>query len=317
MSGLVVAVDGGGTKTDVVAVSLDGEVRRWLTGPGSSPHLEGLERSVQTVDTLVRRVIGDAEPQGVDLFLSGLDLPVEEERYRDALAGLSWSRQAVVENDLFALLRSGTEEPDAIAVVCGTGVNAIGVRRDGARVRFPSLGELSGDWGGGAGLGGEALWHAARDVDGRGPATLLTTTICDALRVASIPQLIEDLHLGPRPSSELSTLAPVVFATAEAGDAVAQALVDRQADEIVAYVRAITARLGVTAVPIVLGGAILRAGHRRLEERIAERVSQVAPGSRMVVPVTSPITGAALRALERARASSTALRRARAALIGR
>ncbi|MFT3888783.1 MAG: BadF/BadG/BcrA/BcrD ATPase family protein [Arachnia sp.] len=314
LSGLVVAVDGGGSKTDVVAVTLDGEVRSRLTGPGSSPHLEGLAGSVETIDALVREALGGAEPLGVDLFVSGLDLPVEEDRYRAALAELSWGGRAVVENDLFALLHSGTEEPDAIAVVCGTGINAVGLRRDGAQVRFASLGELSGDWGGGTGLGGQALWHAARDVDGRGPATLLTTAICGALGAPSVPALIEDIHLERRPFAILNALSPVVFACADAGDPVAQGLVDRQADEIVAYVRAITARLGLVAVPIVLGGGILRAGHARLQGRIAARVADVAPGSRLVIPETAPITGAALHALARAGASSAARDRARAEL---
>ncbi len=314
MGGLIVAVDGGGSKTDVVAISVEGELHRRVSGPGSSPQLEGLENSVGTIDRLVRAAIGDRIPDGVDLFLSGLDLPLEEERYRAALAGFSWSTHAVVENDLFALLRAGTEEPDAIAVVCGTGINAVGVRRDGARVRFPSLGPLSGDWGGGAGLGAEALWHAARSVDGRGPATGLVEMICQRLGAVSIVHLIEDLHFGRRSPAELATLAPAVFDTADAGDEVAGALVDRQADEIVAYVRAIVARLGLVAVPVVLGGGILQSGRERLLRRIAAGVADVAPGSRLVHPQAAPVTGAALRALDRAGASPNALRRAQLAL---
>ena len=314
MTGLIVAVDGGGSKTDVVAITMDGEVHRRVSGPGSSPQLEGLAKSVGTIDRLVRAAIDGRTPEGVDLFLSGLDLPIEEERYRAALAGFPWSTHAVVENDLFALLRAGTEEPDAIAVVCGTGINAVGVRRDGARVRFPSLGRLSGDWGGGAGLGADALWHAARAVDGRGPTTGLTKVVCQVLGVASIVELIEDLHLGRRSPAELATLAPAVFDTADAGDEVAGALVDRQADEIVAYVRAIVARLGLVAVPVVLGGGILQAGRQRLLRRIADGVAEAAPGSRLVHAQVAPVTGAALRALERAGASPDALRRAEVAL---
>ncbi|MFC7586672.1 hypothetical protein ACFQYP_25240 [Nonomuraea antimicrobica] len=33
--------------------------------------------------------------------------------------------------------------------------------------RFPALGRISGDWGGGQGLAEEALWHAIRAEDGR------------------------------------------------------------------------------------------------------------------------------------------------------
>ncbi len=309
----VVAVDGGGGKTDAVAVSLTGRILHRASARGTSPHLEGLRTAVTSVDKLVRAVSDGQRPRVVSLFLSGVDLASEEEQFREAIAGLWWGPSATVENDVFALLRSGAEEADAIAVVCGTGVNAVGVRRDGARVRFPSLGRLSGDWGGGAGLGSEALWHAARAVDGRGPGTKLVDLICEALGAPGIEELIEDLHLGRRPRSQLTGLPPVLFAAADAGDPIACGLVDRQADEVVAYVRSVASRLeltGVPDVPVVLGGAILRAGHDRLDGRIAAGVAEVCPGARLVVPSVPPVAGAVLRALERGGASKTAIARA-------
>lgn len=313
---LVVAVDGGGSKTDVVAVTLDGTVAGRVRGAGSSPHFEGLERSVQIVDELVRSVAGDAPVTAVDLYLSGLDLPAEEHAYLAAIGDLPWAPGAIVDNDLFAVLRAGTDEPDAIAVVCGTGVNAVGVRADGARVRFPSLGALSGDWGGGSGLGPEALWHAARADDGRGPATSLVDALCRHFGAPSIPALIEDLHFGRRASAELTAFTPAIFDEANAGDVIAGDLVDRQADEIVAYVAAITSRLDLraAALPIVLGGAILQAGHARLDDRVTAGIDAVAPHARLVRPTAAPIIGAALLALSRAGADAAALRTLRAAL---
>ena len=180
MSGLIIGVDGGGSKTHAIALTIDGELAGRGDGPGSSPHFHGVPQSIEIVDAAVRAAIAAASgtPASViqaNLYLSGLDLPPELEAYADAAAALTWTPPTtVVDNDLFALLRTGTESPDAVAVVCGTGINAIGVRsaRDGepaATARFAALGPISGDWGGGSGLGEEALWHAARAEDGRGP----------------------------------------------------------------------------------------------------------------------------------------------------
>ncbi|GAA1954320.1 BadF/BadG/BcrA/BcrD ATPase family protein [Microbacterium deminutum] len=314
MTGLVVAVDGGGTKTDAVALTMDGQIVARRRGPGSSPHFEGLARSLAIVDALVREVSGGAPIGHVDLYLSGLDLPVEIDRYRAAVESLPWAQQGlVIDNDLFALLRSGTNEPDAVAVVCGSGVNAVGVRADGAAVRFPSLGPLSGDWGGGSGLGPEALWFAARDVDGRGEPTTLTAAICAALGVGSVAELIEQLHFGERDDADLYALAPVVFAEAAAGDAVARALVQRQADEVVAFVRAIVARLDLAALsfPIVLGGSILQGGHPMLDDRVAAGIAAIAPHARIVRPDAAPILGAAIAAGLHAGAPPDAIARLR------
>jgi N-acetylglucosamine kinase-like BadF-type ATPase len=249
------------------------------------------------------------------LYLSGLDLESEISAYRAAVAALPWAAGLDVDNDLFALLRAGTDEPDAVAVVCGTGMNAVGVRADGASARFLALGAISGDWGGGQGLGSEALFHAARELDGRGPHTLLTAALEQELGAPAL-KVAEEMHLGEREYSDLARLAPAVFAAAEAGDAVAQALVDRTADEVLAFIRASLERLDLTtcAVPVVLGGGILQAGHARLQDRIAEGLAAIAPAARLVVVSEPPIVGAALLALAGAGGSPEALARARTAL---
>lgn len=313
---VAVAVDGGGSKTDVVALSLDGRVVARVRGPGSSPHMIGLAASVSLIDELVTSVVGDASVVQADLYLSGLDLPIELERYREALTGKSWAASGlVVDNDLFALLRAGTEEPDAVAVICGTGINAVGIRADGATVRFPSLGEISGDWGGGYGLGTAALWHAARAVDGRGPSTSLVASLIEQLGVDSIAQLIEQLHFGERESADLAAFAPAVLAAASSGDAVAESIIDRQADEIVAFVRAIVARLGFEnqAVTVVLGGGLLEADTPRLRDAIVAGIGEVAPLAQIVHVDRPPIVGAAMLALAHAGAPASALALARTA----
>ena len=301
---VVVAVDGGGSKTDVVALTLDGDIVGRRRGPGSSPQYKGIAASVALVDELVRDVAGRADVLRTGLYLSGLDLPKEVTEYRGAVAGMSWATQGLdVENDLFALLRAGTESPDAVAVICGTGMNAIGVRADGASVRFFALGAISGDWGGGHGLGVEALWHAARDLDGRGPHTLLTAAVVEQFGLP-VTALIEQLHFGERESTDLARLAPAVFTAADDGDRVA------------AYVRACLTRLhlGEREVPVVLGGGILQAAHPRLTARIAAGVAELAPAARLVTLRHPPIVGGALLTLTGAGAGSEAIARARASL---
>lgn len=298
--GLIVAVDGGGSKTDAVALTADGAVVGRATGPGSSPHFEGLPDSVAIIDALVREVIQGRPVRHAGVYLSGLDLPTEVTEFAEAIAPLPWAASATVENDLWALLRTGTESPDAVAVICGTGINAVGVRADGRVVRFAALGPISGDWGGGSGLGEEALWHAARQEDGRGPATALTAAVLSGMRVASVAELTESLHLGVRSMADLAVLAPAVLAAARAGDAVAIEIVDRQAREIVSYVTASLHRLELehVEVPVVLGGGLIRSRDARLLDGVARGLAEHAPRTRTVIVDDPPIVGAALLALE-------------------
>ena len=60
---------------------------------------------------------------------------------------------------------------------CGGCLNCVGRRADGRVYRPPTLGWETGDWGGAEPLGREALHHAARAEDGRGPATALAELV--------------------------------------------------------------------------------------------------------------------------------------------
>ena len=315
--GLILAVDGGGSKTDVVLLDTTGEVLAWERGSGSSPQLEGLDVSVELIDELIDRALDGRDPRElvqVSLYLSGLDLAEEIVAYRAAIVGREWADAVVaVENDLHALLRAGTDSADAVAVICGTGMNAIGVRADGAVVRFLALGPLSGDWGGGSELGDAVVWHAARAEDGRGPETALRALLLDRLDAPSVAALIEDVHLGRRHDDGFAPLAPLVFEAAHSGDTVALSIVQRQADEVVAYVQACVRRLGLqdTAVPVVFGGGVARSRDPLLLGGIRDGLDRVVPRVQLTVVDAPPVLGAALLALVAAGGDEQALERAR------
>ena len=317
---LVIAVDGGGSKTDVVLLDLSGRMLGWQRGSGSSPQVEGLTNSVRVIDGLIDQVLEGRDPRRlaqVGVYLSGLDLDEEIQAFRAAIAHLPWAAgPTVAENDLHALLRAGTDSRNAVAVICGTGMNAIGVREDGTDVRFLALGPLSGDWGGGTELGAAALWHAARAEDGRGPWTELLPLLLDAVDAPSVGAMIEDVHLGRREGDRLGYLAPLVFRAAADGDVVAQRVVRRQADEVVAYAHACIRRLGLLEVdvPIVFGGGVARARDPLLLSGIEEGISLRIPRAFLTIVDSPPVLGAALLALERVGVDAGALAEVRAEL---
>lgn len=323
---ILIAVDGGGSKTDAVALDLRGNVVARRRTSGSSPQILELGRSVDVVDSVIAEVLEAAGRRPLlqsNVYLSGLDLPAEIEAYVQAVEHRSWAtgvtgNRAVVDNDMFALLRAGTESANAVAVVCGTGINCVGVRDDGEHARFPSLGMISGDWGGGWFLGQEALWHAARAVDGRGRPTELTARIPAMFGLADVQSVVEAFHFGRLSSDRLSGLVPLIFAASDAGDAVAQEILDRQAHEIVALVIAAVERLDLVGdpVPVVLGGGVLAAGNTRLLSAIADELSVRAPQATVALVRSRPILGAALLVLESVGADRDALDTARASLAG-
>ncbi len=310
---VIVAVDGGGSKTDAVALTPDGRVVGRVAGPGTSPHFIGVDAALARIDELVREVAAGHPITQANIYLSGLDLPSEVQIFGTAIAKIDWSSDTtVVDNDLYALLRSGTSTVDAVAVVCGTGINALGRRADGAVARFAALGTISGDWGGGTGLGEAAIWHAARDADRRGPTTSLTTAVPGVFGLATVADVTESIHLGRIVYGDLALLAPLVFEHADRGDAIAGQLVDRQGVEIAIMAISCLERLDLLDrdIPVVLGGGILVNRHERLWAALETELHARAPKARIEHVTTAPIVGAALLALESAGASPVALQRA-------
>ncbi|HEV2593400.1 MAG TPA: hypothetical protein VGU02_16065, partial [Gaiellaceae bacterium] len=151
---MILAVDGGNSKTDVALVGADGALLGHARGPLSSPHHLGLAASVE----LLQRLVGEAGLNGrqatvAQVLLAGVDFPEEEKQLRAALEPHAWAQHLHVGNDTFAVLRAGTNRGWGIAVVCGAGINCVGVAPGGRQIRFPALGTITGDWGGGYDVG--------------------------------------------------------------------------------------------------------------------------------------------------------------------
>lgn len=316
-AGCVLAIDAGNSKTDVAVIAADGEVAGTGRGAGFQPPTVGIEAAVDGLADAVRQAFAAAGVTSVthiSACLANADFPVEEEQLAAALHARAWGETVDVRNDTFAILRSGIAEPRGVAVVCGAGINCVGMRPDGRTARFPALGRISGDWGGGWGLAEEALWHAARAEDGRGEPTELARTLPAHFGLGSMYALIEALHLEHVEQARRHELTPVLFATAADGDPVARALVDRLAEEVVTMATVALTRLDLLGeeTPVLLGGGVLAACHPQLDTRVRDLLSARAPKAVPQVVTARPVLGAALLGLDRVGARDDVHTRVRA-----
>ncbi|WP_460650912.1 N-acetylglucosamine kinase [Kribbella endophytica] len=343
--GGVLAFDAGNSKTDVALVSANGTILGTARGGGFEPHLVGAQTAVDGLLPLVaeaaraaglpfagdglalqpglatgavtegdRRFGAAGSPslpplvEQISACLANADLPIEEERLADAFRSYGWASRVHVANDTFALLRAGLDEPRGVAVVCGAGINCCGLLPDGRTARFPAVGRISGDWGGGQQLAEEAIWAAARADDGRGPATALMTVLPQHFGVHSMPELIEAMHLGDIPLARRLEAGPILFQVAATGDQVATAVVHRQAEEIVTMAVVALRRLNLLdePTPVILGGGVLTANHPLLLEEITTQLAAAAPKAIPQIVEVPPVVGAILLGLDHTEAAPEA-----------
>jgi N-acetylglucosamine kinase-like BadF-type ATPase len=322
---LVLAVDGGGVKTDLALLDASGSLLAHVRGGRSQFHYLGVDGCIGVLEGLLTSAMREAglDPDArpiaatAQLLLAGIDIPEELSALRAGLERLGWSDHLVVGNDTEALLRAGTDRGWGVAVVCGTGINCLGLAPDGREARFLSFGDLSGDWGGGGDIGRAALAAAVRAADGRGPRSALEQAVSDHFGLADPFAVAQAVHLEKLPAARLGELTPLVLEL-RVGDAVADAIVRRLADEVVAFVRAACGRLelGDADPDVVLGGRVLRSVSADMIETIRQGVSQVAPRATVVVSPSEPIVGAALLGLDAVGTDAAGRARARAELDG-
>jgi N-acetylglucosamine kinase-like BadF-type ATPase len=327
----ILAVDAGGSKTDVALLRRDGTLlgaarvhsheidgRTWLL----QPQIE--ERHLVPVGVAIEEA---ARQAGIDAdrlpiadlgvyCLAGADLPADDRRLLRWLRSNGWTETEVLRNDTFAVLRAGTDRPWGVGVVCGYGTNCSAVAPDGRITRFPAIGPISGDWGGGGDLGGLAAWHAVRSEDGRGRKTALERAVPGHFGLKRPRQLMEAIYFGRIDEQRLAEVAPVLFKVASQGDAVAREVVERQADEVVTMAGTAIRRLRMQRldVHVVLGGGVFRTDDHAFFDRIGSGLREIAPAAEVRVLEAPPVAGAAMMGLDRLEASKGAQARVRRSL---
>ena len=300
----VLAVDGGNSKTDLALVSRGGDLLALVTGPTTSHQQVPMDVAMERLTSLAAEA---AERAGTSLpaarasfCVAGADYPADVNALRRAIEGAGVGDRVSVRNDGFGALRAGAPRGWGVVVICGAGVNALGVAPDGRTARLAGVGDFSGDWGGGYGIGKEALAMAVRARDGRGAATSLARLVPRRLGLRRPADVTRALYDGRMAARRLEELAPVVFEAAAAGDAVARGIADRLADELAVMAVAIARRLRIVrqAHDVVLTGGVFRTTDAAFFARLEERLTAALPHAATTRLRDRPVLGAALLGLD-------------------
>lgn len=309
----VLAVDGGNSKADLVLVAADGTLISAVHGPSISHQAVGLEQGMANLALLASAAAGvgaggesraplERPLAALGIYgLAGADYPEDVRLLQRSIEAQKLSEKTVVLNDTFAALRAGTHRPWGVVLICGHGINAAAVAPDGRSTRFDSVGDYSGDWGGGAEIGREGLTAAVRAADGRGPATSLRRSVPAHFGLRSPAALTKALYLGRIDDARLEELSLVVFRAAGEGDAVARSIIDRLADELAGMAGALIRRLrlGRLDPEVVLAGGVFRTDDQLFFERLEAGVLTAAPLATIRRLEAPPVLGAALIGLDR------------------
>jgi N-acetylmuramic acid 6-phosphate etherase len=301
-TGLVLGIDGGGTHTVALLAAGEVVIGRGEAGP-SNLRAVGPEQALRALDEVVTRAFtaagrGRAPVAAACLGLAGADRDDERALIQDWARRVNLAARVEVTNDAALLLATGTPAGWGLAVVAGTGSIAYARNRDGRTARAGGWGYLLGDEGSGYALVMAGLQAVVRAADGRGQPTRLTERFLARLEVGQPQGLIALVYGGSWDRAALAALAPLVLEEADAGDAAATEIVDREAQELALTAASAVRRLDPEpkALPVALAGGVLLASasyRQRFLDALAARGWHADP----VTLVPQPAEGAVRLAL--------------------
>jgi N-acetylglucosamine kinase-like BadF-type ATPase len=321
----ILAVDGGNSKAELVVAGRDGRLLAYVRGGPISQQVVGWEGGLARLRRLVAAARQESGISGTSCLaamgtfcLAGADSKAETRRLAESLREEAIAEQVSVLNDTRAALRAGSPSGWGVAIVCGAGVNAVGVSPDGRVAGFPAL-DLSGDWGGGTSIGEAALAAALRARVGRGPRTILEQRVPASFGFGRPSSLMWAIYHGRVRREALRDLSPTVFAAAKEGDAVARDIVDRLADELATMAVACLRRLGLLRRPVdvVLAGGVMQTDDASFYARFDHQLHRQAPRALVHRLADRPVVGAALLAFDQLSLRRSAAARLRHELHGR
>lgn len=306
MKDLVAGVDGGGSRTRLILATETGEEIASVEGGSSAMRPGEAERAGATIAELMREALStagilDSVPTILYGGFAGVGREGERRDLENELNRLGVAEEVVVASDAAIALVDAFGDGPGIILLAGTGSIAYARGTDGTFSRCGGWGPVFGDEGGGAWIGRRALGIVAAAADGREAPTALTGSILTAAEVNTVEQLIP-WAIASTPAT-IAGLAPVVMATAAAGDPRATALVSLAAEELVVHVRALAIRLfgdERATIPVALSGGLLQKGSL-LRKKLEQRIRSAVPGAQLRSAEIIPVRGAVRAAIQRIR----------------
>lgn len=301
MSKYLLAIDGGGTKTDAVIADENGAiVGRGLSGPTSiattsvgAASFNLIEAVRQTVENLQSEE--QIEFPVIVMGLAGLDSPKEhDEAYKVFLESLRNYNigKFILLNDSLIALENGSENQNAVILISGTGSNCFGRNENGEIAKTSGMDFLLTDQGSGYAIGRRVLREAVKSYDGRSPKSMLEKLVTDHFKIASISELKSVVYNPLLSKVEIAGLSHLCSQAYNEGDQVAKDIFERIVNEIMIMVSTVVSRLGMQekSFDCVFSGAITKLPF--IQEKLAQILKAKYTGCNTIFPNEDPVLGA-------------------------
>jgi len=256
----IIGIDGGGTKTEAIAYSLEGEeLGRGYAGFGNL--LLGFEEALNNIELAIRDSVDKASQlkniskcEFIYLGLAGIEAEGIKERVESELME-RFKVRVKATNDADIALAAMLEGNDGILTISGTGSISYGAC-EGKKGRTGGWGHLLGDEGSGYFIAMEGFKNMALEEDLGLEKSGLTKAYMNKLEINNVRGIKNFIYSSSK--GEIASFAPIVVSLANAGDEKAIAILKQAGRELAIITERLYKKLDFNGeVKIAVKGSIL------------------------------------------------------------
>jgi N-acetylglucosamine kinase-like BadF-type ATPase len=294
------AVDAGGTKTDLLLADETRELARVRTGTIKRMRTdektagENLGSALQqltaytgiAMDQISRTCVGTA----------GESVPLVADWLRQEF-GARVGGELLLLGDVEIALDAAFHGEAGVLILAGTGSNVAGRTTEGLITTAGGWGPALADQGSGYSIGHEALKALFLSLDEQRP-TLLLPAVLEFWQLSSIELLIA--HANALPAPDFSRLTGLVLRCAEQGDEVAKEVLEKQGKDLAYLVRLVIHRVQEKSnqanwIPTLAFAGSIMESVRPVREALIADVQRELPKVKLLPGVVDPLAGAVWR----------------------
>mgnify|MGYP002620991407 CR=1 FL=1 len=295
MGEYIVGIDGGGTKTTAKVVFRSERPPIVLTGGPLNICSVARSEAAETVRLLLGRIGEQAGPDqhctGICIGAAGFSNPETAPFLKECVERYSGVGNARVTSDAYIAMCGALKSTTGAVLIAGTGSVCQGLSARGEFWQAGGAGHLIDDEGGGYAIGRDILSAVVRDLDGRGPGTVLTSMLKRRRGLGTLADIVDFTYGDGSGKAVVASLAPLLAEACDCGDRVAVSIAERAVRELLRMAEAVIGKLSLEDEAIAFCGSVLR--HvRHISAPLARELTLRYPKLSIVSGDSDPVDGA-------------------------
>jgi N-acetylglucosamine kinase-like BadF-type ATPase len=296
-----IGVDAGATKTHTILSDGKVIIIEDRTGP-ANPRSTGWDESIINITSGIKNVIQKSNTLGneikVCIGMAGVNSPQHESealRRIEEITGKSSKIHVKVTNDTHIALESGSQQKNAIALICGTGANCYGRNLKGEEVHVGGLDYILSDEASGYMIGLQGLKAATKSMDGRIAKSKIESLLTKYLHISSMKDAEEQIYSKWK-KKDIAACAYAVFLAGAQNDPAALQIISETVDEAILMLRTMIQKLDLIKADCVCVGGLF--AEELFKTQFEQRAHKEFAGLNLIYPSHTPAWGAVMIAAQ-------------------